>query len=238
MHIDVWSDIHCPWCYIGKRRLETALAKFEHADEVAVKYHSFQLDPDAPERFEGTAAEYLAQRKGADVAAIEAMFSQVATQLRDEGLEPNFSGQIIANSMKAHQLIHLAESEESAAQIIDALFRAHFEEGLDIGDVETLVLIGTKHGLDEAVIRDEFSSNTRTGAVAEDIALARQLGISGVRFFVFDMKLALSGAQPVEVFLEALRRAWHDRQRAVSETPPQSQADGRGGACGPDGCTV
>ncbi|GAA2087087.1 DsbA family oxidoreductase [Brevibacterium salitolerans] len=208
MNIDIWSDIACPWCYIGKRRFEKALAAFPHRDEVTVAWHSFQLDPSLPAHYDGTEAQYLSTRKGMPEEQVRQMFAHVREQAAGEGLDYDFDSLVVANSVRGHQLLHLAKEQGLAGEVKEALLSAHFEHGTDIGDTEALVRIGVRAGLDEQAVRDELASGSRIRAVEADIDEAAALGIRSVPTFVLDMTFAVSGAQPVEVFTAALDRAW------------------------------
>ncbi|WP_291798834.1 DsbA family oxidoreductase [Brevibacterium sp.] len=208
MNIDIWSDIACPWCYIGKRRFEKALAAFPHRDEVTVAWHSFQLDPSLPAHYDGTEAQYLSTRKGMPEEQVRQMFAHVREQAAGEGLDYDFDSLVVANSVRGHQLLHLAKEQGLAGEVKEALLSAHFEHGTDIGDTEALVRIGVRAGLDEQTVRDELVSGSRIRAVEADIDEAAALGIRSVPTFVLDMTFAVSGAQPVEVFTAALDRAW------------------------------
>ncbi|GAA1420680.1 DsbA family oxidoreductase [Agrococcus citreus] len=207
MQIDIWSDVACPWCFIGKRRFETALGAWEHRDEVEVTWHSFQLDPTLPEHYDGTEVEYLASRKGMPVEQVRQMFAHVTEQAAGEGLQYDFDRLVVANSLRAHQLLHLAKEHGRADAVKEALLSGHFERGTDIGDVEALVAIGTEAGLDAAQIREALADERYVPAVRADIEQAQQLGVNGVPFFVFDMRLGLSGAQLASTFTQALERA-------------------------------
>lgn len=207
MQIDIWSDVACPWCFIGKRRFEAALAAWEHRDDVEVTWHSFQLDPTLPEHYDGTEVEYLASRKGLPVEQVRQMFAHVTEQAAGEGLAYDFDRLVVANSLRAHQLLHLAKAEGKADEVKEALLAGHFEQGIDIGDVEALVAIGVGVGLDAQQIRDALADERYVPAVRADIAQAQELGVNGVPFFVFDMRLGLSGAQPASTFIQALERA-------------------------------
>ncbi|SFS15194.1 Predicted dithiol-disulfide isomerase, DsbA family [Agrococcus baldri] len=220
MQIDIWSDVACPWCFIGKRRFEKALGAWEHRDEVEVTWHSYQLDPTLPEHYEGTEVEYLASRKGMPVEQVQQMFQHVTTQAAGEGLHYDFDRLVVANSLRAHQLLHLAKAHGGADAVKEALLSAHFEQGSDIGDVDTLVAIGAGAGLDEREIRDALADERYLPAVRADIAQAQQIGVNGVPFFVFDMRLGLSGAQPAEVFTQALEQA---RAAVLDEAAPTAQ---------------
>lgn len=234
MQIDIWSDIACPWCYIGKRRLETALADYPHRDEVGVTWHSYQLDPTLPEHYEGTEIEYLATRKGMPEEQVREMFGHVTEQAAGEGLAYDFDRLVVANSARAHELLHLAKDRGHADAVKEALLSGHFEHGTDIGDVDTLVRVGVESGLDEGEIRAALEDGRYRAAVASDIDMARQIGVTGVPFVVVDMKYAVSGAQPPEVFREVLDTAWSERTPAIKVVDGDSDSQ----ACGPDGCAI
>lgn len=218
MQVDIWSDVACPWCFIGKRRFERALSAWEHGDEVEVTWHSYQLDPTLPERYDGGEVEYLSRVKGMPVEQVRQMIGHVAEQAAGEGLQYDFDALVVANSLRAHQLLHLAKAKDAktADAVKDGLLSAHFERGIDIGDVEALVGIGTAAGLDAEEIRAALADERHLPAVRADIHQAREIGVNGVPFFVFDMRLALSGAQPPEVFLQALERA---RELSLEDQP-------------------
>ena len=204
MQIDIWSDIACPWCYIGKRRLETALTDHPQRDDIQVTWHSYQLDPSLPEHYEGTEADYLASRKGMPVEQVREMFGHVAEQAAGEGLAYDFDRLVVANSARAHELLHLAKERGLGDEVKEALLSGHFEHGLDIGDVDALVRVGVAAGLDEGEVRASLADGRYEAAVAADIDLARQIGVTGVPVVVVDMKYAVSGAQPPEVFREVV----------------------------------
>ncbi|MCC3280387.1 DsbA family oxidoreductase [Arthrobacter sp. zg-Y40] len=217
MKIDIWSDIACPWCYIGKRRFEAALAAFPHRDEVEVQWRSFQLDPSLPEHYDGTEAQYLSERKGIDPGQLAGMLEQVTVQAAGEGLSYDYDSLVVANSFSAHRLIHLARAEggNSAADAAkEALLSAHFEKGQDIGAVDTLAEIGSRVGLDPERVRSMLAAEEFAEDVNTDIAQARSLGISGVPFFVLDDKYGISGAQPTDLFASALDQAWQESHPA------------------------
>ncbi|WP_123698347.1 DsbA family oxidoreductase [Agrococcus jenensis] len=207
MSVDIWSDVACPWCFIGKRRFEAALSTWEHRDEVEVTWHSFQLDPTLPEHYDGTEIDYLASRKGLPPEQVRQMFAHVTQQAAGEGLAYDFDRLVVANSLRAHQLLHLAKAHGAGDAVKEALLSGHFEQGTDIGDVEALVAIGTGAGLDAQEIRDALADERYLPAVRADIQQAQELGVNGVPFFVFDMRLGLSGAQPASTFTQALDQA-------------------------------
>ncbi|MFD1211517.1 DsbA family protein [Arthrobacter sp. GCM10027362] len=231
MKVEIWSDIACPWCFIGKRRFETALEKFEHKDQVEVEWRSYQLDPTLPEHFDGTETEYLSQMKGLPQDQVRQMFAHVAAQAAGEGLAYDFDAIVVANSFTAHRFLHLAKEHGLGPEAKEALLSGHFEHGEDIGDIGYLVRTGTGLGLDETEVREALESGRYADEVRTDIAEARALGVSGVPFFVLDRRYGISGAQPAEVFSQALARAWAERSplTVLSGSPD-------GPACGPEGC--
>jgi predicted DsbA family dithiol-disulfide isomerase len=203
--IEIWSDVVCPWCYIGKRRLEHALDEFEHADEVEITWRSFQLNPDAPREAILT-KQYLAARFGPQASE---MSDRVAAIAKGEGLDFDSDHALNVNTFDTHRLLHLAAAEGVQDAAKERLLRAHFIEGADLSDPDTLVALMKEAGVSEdrarAVLEnpDEYAKE-----VSADIEEARALGATGVPFFVIDRKYGVSGAQPVETFLQALRTAY------------------------------
>jgi predicted DsbA family dithiol-disulfide isomerase len=208
--VEIWSDVVCPWCYIGKRRFEAALEAFEHADEVTVMWRSFELDQEAPRQPEGTAAERLAAKYGMTVERAETLNAEMTERAAGEGLEFHFETARGGNTFDAHRLIHLAATYGHQAAAQERLMRAYFTDGEAISDPETLVRLISELGVEEAEARDVLATERFTDDVREDELLASQLGIQGVPFFVFDRKLGVSGAQPPEVLVQALQRAWDE----------------------------
>lgn len=233
MNVEIWSDIACPWCFIGKRRFEAALAQFPHRDEVTVRWRSYQLDPSLPDHYDGTELEYLVQRKGMAPQQIQSMLDHVAQQAAGEGLQFDVDSLVVANSFRAHELLHLAATISRAGEVKERLLSDHFEHGRDIGDIDLLVEIGATVGLDEGEIRDALASARFADAVRADIDEGVQLGLRGVPFYVIDRAFGISGAQPVEVFANALDRAWRE-----SHPLQPIGADTDAGVCGPDGCSI
>lgn len=234
MKIEIWSDVACPWCYIGKRRFETALAAFPHRDSVEVKWRSFQLDPNLPEHYDGTELDYLSTRKGLDPQQVAGMFDHVAAQAAGEGLNYKFGDVVVANSFAAHRLIHLAAAHDKQDVAKERLLSDHFEHGQDIGNRSYLTSLGLELGIDADEVDELFTTDKYSDAVRNDIAEGRALGVSGVPFFVIDRKYGISGAQPAETFSAALDQAWQESQPLVMVDA--SNADGA--ACGPDGCAI
>ena len=245
MKVEIWSDIACPWCYIGKRRFEAALAGFEHRDDVEVSWRSYQLDPSLPEVFDGTEVEYLSERKGIDPAQLAGMLEQVSEQAAGVGLAYDFDKLVVANSFPGHRLIHLAKAEAGPAAadaVKEALLSAHFEQGRNIGSTDVLAEIGAGVGLDPERVKAVLATDDYTDAVNQDIAEARSLGVNGVPFFVIDRKYGISGAQPPELFTQALETAWTESRPLQMVSTPGTGTDAGtdgsadGPACGPDGC--
>lgn len=212
VRIDIWSDIACPWCYLGLTRLDQAITRFEHGDDVQVDLHSFQLDPTLPESFPGTEAEYLAETKGLDLETVHRMTGQVAAAAATAGLTLDFERLVVANSRRAHRLLQEAKTvSPSVAWALElALFEAHFTQGRDVGDPVTLVELATATGLDSARARAALDDPERDAAVTDDIDQAARLGVRGVPFFVLAGKYGVSGAQPPEAFDQALQLVWDE----------------------------
>ena len=234
MNVDIWSDIACPWCFIGKRRFEKALAEFPHRDEVTVTWHSYQLDPTLPQHYDGSELDYLAKVKRMDPTQVRGMLDHVTSTAATEGLQYDFDGLVVANSFAAHELLHLAKEHGVAGTVKEALLSAHFEKAQDIGDRRVLVAIGTPAGLDAGEVNAALDSRRYREAVEGDIRQARSLGIQGVPFFVIENKWGISGAQPSELFSQALEQAWRECNPLVMVQPDGDDA----AACGPDGCAI
>ncbi len=232
MKIEIWSDVACPWCFIGKRRFESALASFPHRDAVDVVWRSYQLDPGLPEHFDGTELEYLSSRKGMPAQQVSQMFDHVARQAKDEGLNYRFDKVVVANSFTAHRLIHLAAAHGKQDAAKERLLSDHFEHGKDIGSREYLGELGRELGLPEDEVDELFTTDKYSDAVRSDFQEGQSLGISGVPFFVIDRKFGLSGAQPAETFTRALNQAWQEANPLVLVDSAEA------GACGPDGCAI
>ncbi|MDQ0822894.1 putative DsbA family dithiol-disulfide isomerase [Arthrobacter sp. V4I6] len=235
MKIEIWSDVACPWCYIGKRRFETALAAFPHRDSVEVMWRSYQLDPTLPDHYEGTELDYLSTRKGMAPDQVSGMFEHVAAQAKGEGLNYRFEDVVVANSFTAHRLIHLAAAHSKQDAAKERLLSDHFEHGKDIGNQDYLTSLGLDLGIDAGEVAELFSTDKYAADVRQDFEDGRALGINGVPFFVIDRKFGLSGAQPADTFTAALEQAWQASNPLVLVN---ASGDGGGEACGPDGCAV
>jgi predicted DsbA family dithiol-disulfide isomerase len=230
MQVEVWSDVVCPWCYIGKRRLETALSRFPHAADVEVVWRSFQLDPSVPEGETHPTLPALAAKYGRSVEEMRGQLAHVEGIAAEEGLHYDLAAGVSGNTLLAHQLIHLAAERGLAGVVKERLLHAHFEEQRSVFDVDALVALGVEAGLDAEEARAALADNRYLPAVTEDIATARALGATGVPFFAVDRTYGAAGAQPAEVLLGLLERAWADSHPLL--TVPA--ADG----CTDDTCAV
>jgi predicted DsbA family dithiol-disulfide isomerase len=226
--VEIWSDVVCPWCYIGKRRFEQAVADFEPAVEIV--WRSFQLDPEAPERDERPLAESFAARKGLTESQISGMFSHVTEIAAGEGLTYDYDRMRTVNTFDAHRLLHFAAAHGKQGELKERLLRAYFTEGEHVGDPEVLARLAVEVGLDGPAARKALDDGAYADEVGLDIETARAFGISGVPFFVFDRKFAVSGAQPAEVFTRALEAA---REASDLDTAPAG-----GQVCDDDSCAV
>lgn len=204
MKIEIWSDIMCPFCYIGKRHLEEALAEFPDL-AVQIEWKSFQLDPSITPQPGKNVYAYLAERKGMSLAESRSMHKNVSDTAAAVGLRYDFDNAIIANSLRAHQLIQLAKTKGQGDVMEEVFFSAYFCEGEDLNDDNTLMHLGIKAGLNPLDIRETLVENSFSAAINNDIYEAQQIGVRGVPFFVFDRKYAISGAQPVAAFIETIQ---------------------------------
>ncbi|RPE08744.1 DsbA family oxidoreductase [Chitinophaga lutea] len=211
MKIDIWSDVACPFCFIGKRHLEAALEKFPHRDEVEVTWHSFELDPGAQKDYNENQYELLAKKYGMSPEQAKATTERVEASGAATGIRFDFDKVIPTNTFNAHRLIQLAAQQGKQNEVEELLFTAYFTDGKHIGHIETLEAIGAAAGLDTTGL---FTSDAYTDAVRADEAQAQQLGIRGVPFFVFDYKYAVSGAQPVNAFEQTLQKVWEESRPA------------------------
>lgn len=207
VRIDIWSDYVCPFCTVGERHLALALQEFPGRDDVEIVWRSFQLDPGAPTEPTETAAEYLTKTKGMPMEQVEAMNDGLAERAAAVGLEFNWRDSVMANTMDAHRIAHLARAQGLGTQWDDTVKRGYFTDGKNVADHDQLRAFAEEIGLDHTAVDRVLDSDEYADAVAEEIALARQIGVQGVPFFVFNGKLAVSGAQPVEIFTQALAQA-------------------------------
>src|SRR6478672_8310194 len=231
MQIEVFSDVVCPFCYIGKRRLEEALDGFDHADGVTVTYRSFQLDPTSPATSELSLEEMLAPKYGRTLDQARAMNDRVSDMAATAGLDFQLQDAHPANTFRAHRLLHFAATKDLGNALTERLMRAYFSEGVRIGDRDALLALAVEAGLDAGEAADVLDGTAFEAEVTADIELARAFGATGVPFFVFDRKYAVSGAQQTALFTEVLTKAWTDAQ-------PLSVVGGAGDVCEDDSCAV
>ncbi|SDW20437.1 DsbA family oxidoreductase [Aequorivita viscosa] len=218
MKVEIWSDVMCPFCYIGKRNFETALEQFEYKKHIDVVWKSFLLDPSIPEIAEESYHDYLVTRKNMSPEQVKGMLENVTQSAKQVGLEYNFDKAVMVNSLNAHKLIQLAKTKALGNEAEERLFRAFFTEGKNIADKATLVQLGKDIGLDEAEINTIFSDEKYATLVNQDIQEAQRVGVQGVPFFVIDRKYGVSGAQPAQAFLENLKVAFAEWRKQNPET--------------------
>lgn len=234
MQVEIWSDVVCPWCSIGKRRFESALAEFPHRDDVVVIYRSFELDPSSPVVSSQSTTEHLAEKYGVSLARAEAMNQRVTGIAAGEGLDYHLEKAQYTNTVKAHGLIHFAASKGKQNAMLERLMTAYFTEGENVGDTATLVRLATEAGLDAGETRGALESAAYTDAVRADERRARMLGITGVPFFVVDERYGVSGAQPASLLLDVLEQAWAETHPLLTVTSASEDAE----ACEGDSCAL
>lgn len=218
--VDIWSDIACPWCYIGKHRFERGVALFRerHPDiDFEVEAHSYELAPDTPENFEGSEVDFLVKHKGMPRDQVEAMLQQMTDMAAAEGIEFDFGKLRHANTAKSHRVLHLAKEQGVEDELRERLFRAYFAEGREISDPDTLAELGDEAGIDPDDVRDAFEDEDLGDAVDRDITRARMLGVQGVPFYFVDNQYGISGAQSPETFAAAFERLLEMRDNGASE---------------------
>ena len=228
MKVEIWSDVVCPFCYIGKRKFEKALDGFGAKDKVEIVWRSFQLDPEMTYVPGQSVHEYLGRRKGGSTADGKQMNDAMAAMAKEVGLEYNFDLAIINNTLKAHELLHLAKKVGKQNEMKERLFAAYYTEGKNIGDINTLVQLGQQVGLNSTDIKEALENSIYTAEVRQDQLEAQQVGVRGVPFFVFNDKYAVSGAQPTEVFNQVLDKVWEEEKPVVL-------SEGGEGFCTTDG---
>lgn len=235
LKVEIWSDVVCPWCYIGKRRFEAALARFEHRDEVEVLWRSFELDESAApsDQVTGTYTERLASKYRTSLADAQRMIDHMTWTAAGEGLDFRFDLARPGNTFDAHRLLHLALDHGLQDRFKERLDRATFSEGCPVSDHAALTELAIEVGLPAEEVDAVLGSDRFAEAVRADEAQARAYGISGVPFFVIDSKYGISGAQPAEVVLQVLDQAWAERPPLTTVAP-----DGAAGTCQGDSCTV
>jgi predicted DsbA family dithiol-disulfide isomerase len=230
MNINIWSDVRCPFCYIGKRKFEMALENFPHKEKVNVSWQSFELDPNLETRTDVNTLDYISNVKGISREQAEGMHLHVKQVAKEVGLDFNFDKAVVANSFDAHRLIQFAKVHQKGNEVEEALFKAHFIEGKNIDDTDTLVAIGMSIGLEEKEVREVLASDGYSKEVKRDEMQAQKIGIGGVPFFVLNNKYGVSGAQSAETFLEVLEESWKDfaatNERLIITEGESCSADG------------
>lgn len=232
MKIEVWSDIMCPWCYIGKRRFEEVLAQFPEGSQLEIEWKSFQLNPELETDPSVKVHEYLSQKFGVDTDQAKQMNRQVTEVAAGAGLDYQLDRAVLANTFNAHRLLHYAKTQGKQNEAKERLLRAYFTEGKNVDDLSVLTALAKEVGLDEQEVTKVLESNTYSDDVRGDIRESRQLGVRGVPFFVFDRKYGVSGAQQTQVFLQTLEKSFSEWR----ENHPEIDLErSEGKVCTPDG---
>lgn len=233
VQVEIWTDINCPFCYLGKRRFEEALEAFPHRDDVTVVHRSFELDPTLPRDHSDAVVPHIAEKYGISEAQAAANERGIGAQAEAMGLTYVTEGRDFGSSFDMHRLLHFALEQGRQEQLLDALYAANFgEQRALFGDTERLVQVAVSAGFDEQAVRAVLDDpDAYADAVRADEAEAARLGARGVPFFVLDRKYGVSGAQPPEVFAQALEQAWADHA-------PKLEIVADADVCGPDGCAV
>lgn len=216
MKVEIWADVMCPFCYMGKRKFEAALQQFPHKEKIEVVWHSFQLDPAINYQPGKDLYSYVAEIRGQSREWSVKLNTQIADAARKVGLRYNFDKVVVNNTFDAHRLIQQAKKQGLGEQAEERLFRAYFTEGRNIGDRDTLIALGREIGLDPATVKKMLESNAYADVVRKDADDAQKLGIDGVPFFLMNRKYAVSGAQPQAVFLQALKKSFSEWNRKKS----------------------
>lgn len=236
MKIEIWSDIMCPFCYIGKRHFEVAKAQVPFRDEIEVVWKSFQLDPTLPTQASGeTVAEYLTKRKGMSIEQSQGMLQQITERGKAVGITFNQEKSIPVNTLQAHRMIHFAQANGKASQMEEALFKAYFTDNKNIGDSEVLINLAASIELDKQEAADYLASDKGIEQVKADILEAQKMKVSGVPFFVIDRTYAISGAQPINMFAQTLRQAYAEKKEKELET---AKSNPDAGTCDTDSCAT
>lgn len=212
LKVQIWSDIMCPFCYIGKRRIEEALRQFEHKENVTIEWKSYQLDANFVPSVDDNLAENLADKYGRDLDWAQDMLDNMTANAKTAGLNFHFEKAVLANSHNAHRLLHLAKKHHLGNELKELFFKAYLTDGKDLNDLGTLTEIAVLTGLDALEVAQVLKSDAYSQEVKQDIQEANAIGVQGVPFFVFDAKYAVSGAQTANTFLETLEKVWQEGQ--------------------------
>jgi len=236
MRVDVWSDVVCPWCFVGLANLDVALEGFAHADEVEVVLHAFQLDPRARTQTPEEQVAGIARKYGTSIGAVKARQAHIVSLGAERGIDFRFDRQWGGNTFDAHRLLHLALERGVQRPLKTRLGRAVFTDGDPVGDHDTLRKAAADVGLDPQEVDEVLAGDAYAREVLADVAAAHQMDVTGVPFFLVDGRLALSGAQPPELLGKVLQRAWDEAHPVIEHV--EGLADGAADACGPDGCAL
>lgn len=238
MKVEVWSDFVCPFCYIGKRRLESALNRFEHKDQVEVEFKSYELDPNSPKKIGRSIHEVIAEKYGMSMEEARNTNSGIAQQAKEEGLTYHFDAMQPSNTFDAHRLAQFAKTKGKEADVTEKLLHAYFTESRLLSDLETLADIASEAGISrEEALKVLNNEEAYANEVRMDEQVARQIGVRGVPFFVINQKYAISGAQPSEAFLGALQKVWAE-ESAAPVLQDLSEGSGSGPACADGSCDI
>ncbi len=232
MKIEIWSDVMCPFCYIGKKNFEKALDKLPFKNEVEVEWKSFQLDPTLNSEETKTTSEYFREKKGFPEEQAKQMTAQVVQMGKAAGIEFNFEKALITNTFSAHKILHLAKKHNISIEMEEELFKSHFLNGENIGSVEVLSTLAQKLGINKEEVLETLSSDQFDNDVHQDISEARNNGVSGVPFFILNGKYAISGAQPAELFEEALTQTYNETVQHLKDSKDNNLS------CDTDGCSI
>lgn len=238
MKIEIWSDVICPFCYIGKRHLEKAMENGPFSNEIEIEWKSYQLNPDYHNTTNESLYDYLARAKGMTVAQAKQMTENVLEMASNAGLKLDFEHSVPANSFDAHRFLHFAKSKSLQNEAEEVLFHAHFMEGKDIGNKEVLSTLAQTLGLEKQEVDNVLMGDDFAEAVQYDIYESQQLGIRGVPYFVFDKKYALSGAQPIETFKAAITQSFTEWKAEQPKVELKSLNKSDGAACDDNGCEI
>lgn len=233
MKVEIWSDVMCPFCYIGKRKFEAALAQFPQNDSIEIVWRSFQLDPNMKTQPDKNVYDYLAEVKGQTREWSIQMHQHVTNMAKAVGLDYRFDKAVVANSFDAHRVVHMAKQQGLGDAAEERIFKAYFTEGKNTADHETLAALGEEIGLDKAAVLAMLKTDAFAAAVRAEMREATEIGVTGVPFFVLDRKYAVSGAQDPQVFAQALQQAFSEWRKANPVQPLQTTA---GQVCTPTGC--
>jgi predicted DsbA family dithiol-disulfide isomerase len=233
LKIQIWSDIMCPFCYIGKRRIEEALENFEHKNAVEIEWKSFQLDASFVASATDNMVEHLAAKYRKDIVWAKGMLDDMTQNAKNTGLDFHFEKAVMANSLNAHRLLHLAKKHSLANDLEELLFKAYLTDGKNINDLTTLKELGIEVGIPTEAINEVLHSDIYTKEVEADILEAQSIGVQGVPFYVFDNKYSVSGAQHVDTFISTLEKVWQEGNFVAK---PISLNTTDGDSCGVEGC--